>query len=118
MKSYFPGVLCLLALMIAGPVRAEDPPGFHRLAIGEAAPDFKLPGIDGRDWTLTDFAASDVLMVYFTSNHCPVCHAHDPRLLALVKEVKGKSLAVVAINPNSPEGLRPDELGYSKYDDS
>ncbi|MDB6135476.1 MAG: Redoxin [Verrucomicrobiales bacterium] len=118
MKSYFLGVLCLLALMITGPARAEDPLGFNRLAIGEAAPDFKLPGIDGRNWTLADFAASDVLMVYFTSNHCPVCHAHDPRLLALLKELKGKSLAVVAINPNSPEGLRPDELGYSKYDDS
>jgi thiol-disulfide isomerase/thioredoxin len=56
--------------------------------------------------------------VYFTSNHCPVCHAQDPRLLELLSELQGKSIAVVAINPNSGDGLRQDELGYSKYDDS
>jgi thiol-disulfide isomerase/thioredoxin len=96
---------------------AENPPGFHRLTIGEIAPDFRLPGIDGRDWTLDDFKSFNVLVVYFTSNHCPVCHAQDPRLLKLLKEFDGKGVGVVAINPNSGDGLRLDELGYSKYDD-
>jgi peroxiredoxin len=117
------GWIGFVSLLIGGTfitnaVFAEDPPGFHRLSIGESAPAFKLPGIDGRDWTLDDFRMSDVLMVYFTSNHCPVCHAQDPRLLKLLAELNGKSLAVVAINPNSGDGLRQDELGYSKYDDS
>jgi peroxiredoxin len=94
------------------------PPGFQTLKIGDAAPDFKLMGIDDRFWTLNDFRASDILIVYFTSNHCPVCHAHDPRFLKLLSELKGKSVSVAAINPNSGDGLRPDELGYSKYDDS
>jgi peroxiredoxin len=88
------------------------------LAIGEAAPDFKLPGIDDRDWSLQDFRDSEILVVYFTSNHCPVCHAADPRLMKLLAELEGKSIGVVAINPNSGDGLRMDELGYSKYDDS
>jgi peroxiredoxin len=111
--------LVTLLLFIAGTrLVAEDPPGFQRLQIGDAAPEFTLPGIDDRTWSLGDFAAADVLMVYFTSNHCPVCHAQDPRLLTLLEELEGRSLAVVAINPNSGDGLRPDELGYSKYDDS
>ncbi len=97
---------------------ADFPPGFQRLAIGDQAPNFSLPGIDGRAWGLSDFKEAEVLLVYFTSNHCPVCHAQDPRLLTLLKELSGKSLSVVAINPNSGDGLRPDELGYSKYDDS
>ena len=97
---------------------ADFPPGFQKLSIGDKAPEFSLPGIDGRAWGLNDFRESEVLMVYFTSNHCPVCHAQDPRLLTLLKELTGKSLAVVAINPNSGDGLRTDELGYSKYDDS
>ena len=97
---------------------ADFPPGFQRLAIGDKAPEFSLPGIDGRAWGLKDFDDSEVLLVYFTSNHCPVCHAQDPRLLSLLKELTGKSLGVVAINPNSGDGLRTDELGYSKYDDS
>ncbi len=107
-------LLCLLSTSLV----AEDPPGFQRLAIGDAAPDFDLPGVDDRRWTLADFKDAKVLMVYFTSNHCPVCHAHDPRLVSLLQELKGKSLSVVAINPNSGDGLRIDELGYSKYDDS
>lgn len=110
----------LTTCLIAPPSRliAQQPEGFHKLAIGESAPNFKLPGIDGRDWSLNDFRKASVLMVYFTSNHCPVCHAHDPRLLTLLKELEGQSVAVVAINPNSGDGLRQDELGYSKYDDS
>ncbi|MEZ6134635.1 MAG: redoxin domain-containing protein [Pirellulaceae bacterium] len=108
----------LLDLSVRPCFAADFPPGFHRLEIGENAPDFRLPGIDDRDWSLSDFAAAKVLVVYFTSNHCPVCHAQDPRFLAILKELKGKSVAVVAINPNSGDGLRLDELGYSKYDDS
>jgi len=32
--------------------------------------------------------------------------------------MKDRGLAVVAINPNSPEAVSPGELGYSKYNDS
>jgi thiol-disulfide isomerase/thioredoxin len=35
-----------------------------------------------------------------------------------VSDMKDKGFALVAINPNNPIGLRPDELGYSKYNDS
>src|SRR5213079_3364829 len=31
---------------------------------------------------------------------------------------KAKGVATVAINPNNPEGISVDELGYSKYNDS
>src|SRR5581483_2247101 len=36
----------------------------------------------------------------------------------LAKEFAGKGLAVVAINPNNPDGIDVGELGYSKYNDS
>ena len=113
-------LFALLVLFCVSPRgRAADfPPGLQTLEIGDPAPDFKLPGIDGRDWGLQDFDDGKVLIVYFTSNHCPVCHAHDPRFMDLVREVEGKGVRVVAINPNSGDGLRPDELGYSMYDDS
>ena len=111
-------VLSFLVLTCVSQAFAANPPGFVNLEIGDAAPDFKLRGIDDRDWTLSDFDGSKLLVVYFTSNHCPVCHAHDPRFVALLEDLKGQSISVVAINPNSGDGLRPDELGYSKYDDS
>lgn len=110
-------VIAVFALF-GSAVAAQKPAGFTELKIGDAAPDFKLPGIDGRDYRLKDFADHQLLMVYFTSNHCPVCHAHDPRLVKFIKKLNDDRLAVVAINPNSGDGLRVDELGYSKYDDS
>jgi hypothetical protein len=48
---------------------AADPPGFKTLSIGDAAPDFKLPGVDGRDYTLSSFADSRLLAIIFTCNH-------------------------------------------------
>lgn len=112
---------CWLALVWLGlllPGRGQNPPGFKELNIGDPAPEFKLPGIDDQIHTLGDFKEGKLLAVVFTSNHCPVSHAAEPRLIKIYQEYKDRGLAVVAINPNHPDGLRPDELGYSKYGDS
>ncbi|HYF34903.1 MAG TPA: redoxin family protein, partial [Prosthecobacter sp.] len=67
---------------------------------------------------LKDYADADLLMIAFLSNHCPTSQAVEGRVKQLVKDYKRKGLRVVAINPNDPAALRPDELGYSKYNDS
>jgi len=122
------GGLCLTALAqptqkkggtgAKGEISGGLPADARKLNLGDAAPDFTLLGIDGRMTTLADFKAAPVLMVVFLSNHCPYSHASETRLLPLAREFADKGLAVVAINPNSPEGVRIDELGYSKYNDS
>jgi peroxiredoxin len=102
-------------------MRAADaglPPDAHELKIGDAAPDFSLQGVDGKPYTLADFKDADLLMVIFTSNHCPYCHAMEGRLAKLIADTKGRGLAVVAINPNHADAIRIDELGYSKYNDT
>ncbi|MCX6878770.1 MAG: redoxin domain-containing protein [Verrucomicrobia bacterium] len=109
---------CGLVLGLLVPARAQNPPGLKELNIGDAAPAFKLIGVDDKTLTLDDFKAAKFLAVVFTSNHCPVSHAAEPRLIKLYQDFKDRGLGVVAINPNHPEGLRPDELGYSKYGDS
>ena len=58
------------SLVLATNLYGEKPPGFQKLEIGQPAPDFKLRGIDNRDWTLAEVGDSKVLLVYFTSNHC------------------------------------------------
>ena len=98
--------------------KSGNPAGFRALAIGDAAPDFALPGIDGRTYRLADFAGPDVLMVLFTSNHCPTSHAIEERLKKLRDELRGRSFGLVAINPNHPDGLSADELGYGEFNDS
>jgi thiol-disulfide isomerase/thioredoxin len=95
-----------------------NPAGFRTLAIGDAAPDFALPGIDGKTYSLKDFGGTDVLMVLFTSNHCPTSHGIEKRLMKLREDLRGKSFNLVAINPNHPDGIRIDELGYGEWGDS
>ncbi len=107
--------LCAL-LSMALAARAED--GVHDLQIGDPAPDFALPGIDGKTHRLADYQDGKLLMIFFTSNHCPTSHGAAARLKQFLADFQGQGLTFVAINPNHPDGLSIDELGYSKYDDS
>lgn len=108
--------LALIAL-IAGPAAAQ-PKGFKTLAIGDAAPDFSLPGVDGRTHALKDFAAAKVLVVVFTCNHCPTANAYMGRVQKLHDDFKDRGVALVAISPNDPLAVRLDELGYTDVGDS
>ncbi|HZN34419.1 MAG TPA: thioredoxin family protein, partial [Pirellulaceae bacterium] len=108
----------LFAVAILSPVRAADPAGFHTLAIGEAAPDFKLPGVDDKEYSLASFAGAKLLCVVFTCNHCPTAQAYEERIAKLQADYKDKGLALVAISPNDPLAVRLDELGYTDVSDS
>ena len=110
-------VLCLTTSLQAAD---SNPKGFQTLKIGDQAPDFTLPGIDGRDYSLADFKNAEILMVFFTSNHCPTSHAAEGRLQKMLNDLKAqnRSFGFVAINPNNPEGMSPAELGFGRYTDS
>jgi peroxiredoxin len=88
------------------------------LEIGATAPDFKLPGVDGRNYTLTDFKDSDVLVLIFTCNHCPTARAYEERIKKLAADYKDKGVAVVCISSNDPCALRLDEMAWSDVGDS
>ncbi len=98
--------------------KSSHPEGFQELAIGQAAPDFSLKGIDDKTHTLAEYKDAKVLMIAFMSNHCPTSQAVEGRLKKLLADKKGQGFQIVAINPNNPVSLRPDELGYSIYNDS
>ena len=97
---------------------AAEAPKYPPLALGSPAPDFKLPGADGKTWQLKDFSKAKVLVVVFTCNHCPTAQNYEERIRQLVNDYKSRGVAIVAINPNSPEAVRPDELGYTDLDDT
>lgn len=88
------------------------------LAIGAKAPDFHLPGVDGKTYSLSSFKDASLLVVIFTCNHCPTAQAYEQRIIQLVKDYSPRSVAFVAINPNNPNSLRLDELGWSDVGDS
>jgi thiol-disulfide isomerase/thioredoxin len=106
--------LPLLILSLAACTRDSHP----TLAIGAPAPDFALPGIDGKTHTLSEYSKSPVLAVVFTCNHCPTSQLYEGRIKKLDEDYRGKGLTVVAINPDSPEGVRLSDLGYSDVGDS
>jgi len=88
------------------------------LSIGATAPDFELPGVDDKTYTLNSFKDSKVLVVIFTCNHCPTSQAYEARIKKLVTDYKDKGVAIVAISPNSAEGLSLSELGYTDVSDT
>ena len=106
---------CWIVALGAMPAIAADP---KPLAIGSPAPDFDLPGVDGMNHKLSDYSGSKALMVVFTCNHCPTANAYEARLKQFYTDYKPKGVAFVAISPNDPVAVRPDELGYTDLDDS
>lgn len=95
-----------------------DPEGLKPLAIGAKAPDFNLPGVDGKNYRLADFEAAPVLAVIFTCNHCPTAQAYEDRIMKLTADYNSRGVAVVCISPNDDKALRLDELGFTDVSDS
>lgn len=104
-----------LSWLLAMPGMAAD---VRTLEIGATAPDFSLPGTDGKTYSLKSFANAKALAIVFTCNHCPTAQAYEDRLIALTREYKAKGVAVVAVSPNDPKAVALDELGYSDMGDS
>lgn len=88
------------------------------LAIRSDAPDFNLPGVDGRNHKLHDYDSAKILVIVFTCNHCPTAQAYESRIKQMYADYKDKGVALVAINPNNPDAIRLDELGYTDLSDS
>ena len=107
----------IIAIFIGGTVMAE-PNKIAPLEIGASAPDFNLPGVDGKNYRLADFANAKILVIVFTANHCPTAQAYEDRLMKLAADYKDKGVAVVAISPNDPLAVRLDEMGFTDMGDS
>jgi len=109
-------ILVLLAFRLAA---AQEPAAGHPvLAVGSQAPDFALPGVDGRIHKLADYQDSPILMVMFMCNHCPTSQLYEGRIQKLVSDYRGKGVAAVAIQPNDPKAILLSELGYTDVSDS
>jgi thiol-disulfide isomerase/thioredoxin len=109
--------IAVFLLLLASSVFAQQTK-YPTLKLGSAAPDFSLPGVDDRTYSLKDFSKAKVLTVIFTCNHCPTAQAYEERVKRLVNDYKPRGVAFVAINPNSPDGVRLDEFGYTDLDDT
>lgn len=80
------------------------------LQLGEMAPDFNLPATDGKNYSLADFKDADVLVVFFTCNHCPYVIGSDEVTRATVEEFKPRGVAFIGINSNSEKTHANDDF--------
>lgn len=78
------------------------------LKTGAPAPDFSLPGIDGKTNSLGSFKDKPVLVVCFSCNHCPYVQAAEDRMIAFQRDFAPKGVQLVCINPND-EKVYPED---------
>lgn len=78
------------------------------LALGSAAPDFRLPDTTGRLVARDDFKAAPALLVAFLCNHCPYVKHIRSGLANFAREYQTRGLAIVGINSNDAEEYPED----------
>ena len=82
------------------------------LPVGASAPEFYLPATDGRNYSLSDFASSDFLVVFFTCNHCPFVTGSDEVTRQTADRFKESGASFVAINANSKKTYPEDDFPH------
>lgn len=85
--------------------------------------DFKLPGTDGKNWSLADCAGEKGLLIMFICNHCPYVKSIRDRIVRDTRELESLGVKTVAIMSNdqamyeedSFENMRKvaDEFGFN-----
>ncbi len=78
------------------------------------APDFSLPGIDGRTWTLADCRGERGTLVMFICNHCPYVKAVQEYLVRDTQDLLALGVKSVAIMPNDTQAYPEDDLTHMR----
>jgi len=77
---------------------------------GKPAPDFDLPGVDGRQWSRDACMGDKGLLVMFICNHCPYVKAVLDRIVRDVRELQEHGINAVAIMSNDPTDYPEDSF--------
>ena len=80
------------------------------LQVGDRAPTFNLPSVDGRTYSLDSFASTPVLVVIFSCNHCPYVQAYEDRMVTIQRDYRDRGVQFVAINANDDKNYPEDSF--------
>ncbi|OFZ55045.1 MAG: hypothetical protein A2428_14480 [Bdellovibrionales bacterium RIFOXYC1_FULL_54_43] len=83
-------------------------------SLGEVAPDFELPGVDGKTYRARDFLDAKAWVVVFMCNHCPYVKAVQDRINSLAKQYAPRGVKVVGINSNDSTKYPEDDFDAMK----
>ena len=84
------------------------------VALGTEAPQFDLPGVDGRNHSLDSYSGAEALMLVQSCNHCPYVQAWENRLNAIARDYAERGVSVVAVNSNDAEHYPEDSFDEMK----
>ncbi len=84
------------------------------LKIGDPAPGFRLPSVDGKPYSLDDFKDKKIVIVMFSCNHCPYVKAYEDRFVKLQKDYEKKGVVLIAINSNDDKSHPEDSFENMK----
>jgi peroxiredoxin len=82
------------------------------LQIGEKAPNFSLPATDGHTYQLSDFDDAEVLVIFFTCNHCPYVIGSDEVTRQTAEKFASQKVKFVGINSNSKHTYPEDDFDH------
>lgn len=82
------------------------------LQIGDGAPEFSLPATDGSSYSNSDFDDAQILVVFFTCNHCPFVIGSDEKTRKTVDKYSPKGVVFVGINSNSKNTYEHDDFSH------
>ncbi|CAH2602824.1 PPO candidate 1 [Rhodovastum atsumiense] len=74
------------------------------------AVDFRLPGTDGRTYTLDDIAGRNGTVIVFICNHCPYVKAVIDRLVADARQLMAEGIGFATICSNDARAYPEDSF--------
>jgi peroxiredoxin len=77
---------------------------------GWKAPPFRLPGVDGKTYSLDQVKGPNGTLVMFICNHCPYVKAVIDRIVRDVEELRGLGVGAVAISSNDAADYPEDSF--------
>jgi peroxiredoxin len=84
------------------------------LPLGTTVPPFSLPGVDGRDHSLDDYADARVLVLVQSCNHCPYVRAWEGRMERIQRDFGERGARLVAVNSNDAASHPEDSFEEMK----
>ena len=90
--------LGVAALVIIFALKQNNPYlKFSPLRVGQPAPDFTLPGLDGKMVSLSDYRGH-VVLVNVWATWCPPCVDEMPSMEKLYRELEGENFEILAVS--------------------
>ncbi len=81
---------------------------------GWNAPDFRLPGVDGKTYSLSEVSGANGTLIVFICNHCPYVRSIIDRIVRDAVELERYGVKAVAISANDASNYPDDSFDNMK----